>query len=213
MKIAVPTVAGVIKGSGLTERAACRRLSTLAGQVDVRHAIVEMGSYRGRTAGWLALGAAQGNGAHITCIDPWDTIVDTPDEDYVKVEKAYGDGRYASAYAEFSAHATRAGLWGRITPLEAQAGDVAAVWKQPVGLLYHDALHTLEAVEADLRAWAPFVVSGGWVACHDLGNVHFGVEEGASRVLDNDDWDWAGRERLLWKKAPHRRGLLVVRRR
>lgn len=204
----------VAKGRGLTERSACVHLSELARRVDVRHAIVELGSYRGRTAGWLAYGAQRGYGAHVTAVDPWDSItLDDVNDDYVAIEPQYADGRYQSAYDEFAEHATTAKLWGRITPLQATALEAAAVWRQPIGLLFHDAVHTADSIEADLRAWAPFVVSGGWVAAHDIGQVKYGVEEGAARVLDNDEWDWDRRERLLWAKAPTRRGLMAVRRR
>jgi hypothetical protein len=213
MRLGNAQIAFVQKGSGLVELEACQRLAAIAGQVDVRHAIVEVGSYRGRSAGWLALGAQEGCGAHVTAIDPWDKVtLDGLDDDYQNVEPAYVDGRYKNAYTEFENHCTHARLWGRVTPLQATALEAVKVWKQPIGLFFHDAVHTADGIEADLREWAPFVVPGGWIAAHDIGQPAYGVEEGAARVLDNDDWDWAGRERLLYRKDPNRRGLMVVER-
>jgi hypothetical protein len=199
---------------GVTEKAACRRLHDLAMTVPADHAIVELGAFQGRTTGWLTLGAWKGNGAHVTAVDPWDALDhDAVTDEYATVEPHYATGVYTASRSAWFAHARHARLHPGVTPLRATARQAAAMWVQPVGLLFHDAVHTADDVEADLRAWAPHVAAGGAVALHDIGQVAFGVDEGAGRVLDTDEWDWAGRERLLWKRHPDRRGLMVVHRR
>lgn len=199
---------------GVTERSACRRLAELARNVLPHQAIVELGAFQGRTTGWLVHGAQTGRGAHVTAVDPWDALPDDAvSEEYSRVEPHYATGVYAEAFGPWWSHARSARVLPNATPLRASALEAAAVWVQPVGLLFHDAVHTADAVEADLRAWAPFVAKGGAIACHDIGQAAYGVEEGAARVLDTDGWDWAGRERILWKRDPSRRGLMVVHRR
>src|SRR5690606_15270126 len=57
---------------GLVENPCCFRLREYAAKVPADQAIVELGAFKGRTTGWLALGASEGNGAVVHSVDPWD---------------------------------------------------------------------------------------------------------------------------------------------
>jgi hypothetical protein len=57
--------------------------------------------------------------------------------------------------------------------------DAAKWWAEdregaPIGLLFIDACHDFQFVEADFNAWSPFVPVGGVVAFHDYLNARFG---------------------------------------
>lgn len=52
-------------------------------------------------------------------------------------------------------------------------------------LIFHDGLHTAEAVAQDLRLALPLLRWGGWVACHDYGN--YGVRAGSFPSLGEPD--------------------------
>ncbi|MDZ7732204.1 MAG: class I SAM-dependent methyltransferase [Acidimicrobiia bacterium] len=204
--------AAVLAGAGNTERSACRILRRLAAAVPANELIVELGAYKGRTTAWLALGAQEGHGAAVLAVDPWDSrpASSWPDDyaDHLAFD-TYGRSETREA---FEAHMRRCGAtrWAahRLT-----AVDAARLHQSPmVGLLFHDAEHTEEAVRADLDAWLPHLSATAVVALHDAGNPRFGVERGAAAVLDTPDWDWAGRTLSRWRKRPDRRGLLVVRR-
>lgn len=204
---------------GAVERAVCRRLQQLARLVPAEQAIVELGTHKGRTAGFLALGAEKGRGATVTVVDPWELrAFDSWPEGYFRPSVIEDYGK-ASTYDAFRAHMVRCGIDAKargraqVEIRKGFAANVGARWEKPVGLLWHDAEHTAEAVAEDLAVWAPHVVPGGWIVLHDAGNPGFGVEEGASKVLDAPGWDWAGRELLRWRKRPSERGALFVRRR
>lgn len=203
-------------GRGLTERAACRRLRAYAAVVPASQAIVELGAFQGRTTAWLALGASEGNGAKVTSIDPWDLGAgDLPDW-YAQSEKGYREGGYAepATLSAFRQHLRDCGVGELVTPVRGYSDTIGAGWQgQPVGLLWHDALHTAEAVTADLEAWAPHLAPRAIVALHDAGNPHLGVVAGAAQVLDRPEFDWEGRRVYRWRKHPDKRGMLVVRRR
>lgn len=210
---------------GVTEAAVCARLRELARHVPADQAIVELGAYMGRTTGWLALGASEGKGAQVTAVDPWDLRpAESWPEDYWD-NKARGSVYGApETYEGFKAHMVECGIDARTTNRgnpqvvvrRGYAANVGATWgrghARPIGLIFHDAEHTAEAIEEDLTAWAPHVVPGGWIVLHDAGNPSFGVVEGARRVLDNKAWDWAGRELMRWRKKPQQRGALLVQR-
>lgn len=189
---------------GLTELAACQRLRSLAAAVPADQAIVELGAYAGRTTGWLLLGAQDGYSAPVVSVDPWGERTDGYDR---------YSGRYIEAERLHAEHMTRIGATPeQHTAVRGRAVDVGTGWvSPPVGLLWHDAEHSADAVEADLRAWLPHLSPTAVVVLHDAANPRCGVVEGAGRVLDTPGWDWPG-ELLRWQRKPDKRGALIVRR-
>jgi len=213
----VVNATAVAAGDGLTERAACRRLRRLAAQVPAGQTIVELGAYKGRTTAWLALGASEGDGATVVSVDPWDLRADDDwPAGYAQVEPAYATGVYSQSgtFTAYRDHLRACGALMRVWTVRGFAAEVGHGWQgQPVGLLWHDAEHTADAVADDLTAWLPHLAPGAVVALHDAGNPLMGVMAGAKRVLNNPDFDWRHRKLYRWRKDPTRRGMLVVRKR
>lgn len=60
-------------------------------------------------------------------------------------------------------------LFRKIVPLVGSSGTWASVWPQSArpGMVYIDAGHREDEVEADIRAWWPLVLPGGLLAGHD----------------------------------------------
>jgi len=147
-----------IKGLVAPEEA--RVLGLMASQVRDDHAVVEVGSHRGLSSCWLIAGSRAGNGAHVTCIDPW-MGWEMPD--------AQPDATWADdgAFDRWKRNVASIGGWPWVTPLRSTAVAVAAQWAQPVGLFFHDAGHGYDDVVDDYRAWLPYLVPGAWVAVHD----------------------------------------------
>jgi len=189
---------------GQVELAACQLLRDLAARVPADQAIVELGAFAGRSTGWLLLGAQDGHGAHVTTVDPWERYAG----DY------YDYPEYLAARRRFEAWMARIGATpDRHTVVQDVAHQVAEAWQGPqVGLLWHDAEHSADAVARDLAAWQAHIAPGGVVVLHDAGNPRMGVVEGARRVLDAPGWDWRGRRLIRWQRRPDRRGVLIVRR-
>jgi len=208
--------AAMMAARGLVERKACRRLEQLAATVPKSQAIVELGAYCGRSTGWLVAGS---RGARVWSVDPWEQIApEAVTDDYAANEPNYRNGKYLAARDQWRAHIKACRITDRmVTPLQMTSIEAARQFAvisddDPVGLLFHDAVHSYEAVSADLAAWLPLLAANVSVALHDLGDPAFGVEAAAESILEPAGFDWAGRERLLWQKDPARRGLLVVHR-
>lgn len=198
---------------GLVENECCRLLRQLASTVPADEAVVELGAYRGRTTGWLALGSAEGHGAWVHSVDPWEDGDDLPVE-YLATAKSIARYRAVATRAAYEAHLVATGAAAFVVVHKARAVDAAADWTAGlVGLLWHDALHRREDVRADLTAWLPHLSAACTIVLHDVGEVRFGVEAGARDVLaGRAGWDWSGREIHLWAKQPTKRGFMVVRR-
>jgi len=62
----------------------------------------------------------------------------------------------------------RAGLEGVVTPVVGRSADIALVWRTPLGFLFIDGGHTMEAALGDYRGWTPHLLAGGTLAIHDV---------------------------------------------
>ena len=69
---------------------------------------------------------------------------------------------------EFRRNIARAGLEDVVVPLVGSTKTVGRFWNIPLGLVFIDGGHSLEAALIDYRTWAPHVASGGYLAIHDI---------------------------------------------
>lgn len=127
-----------------------RFLYWLASQVPVDGQVVEVGSFKGKSSGFLAAGLSAG--ARLACVDTWrndampyDEPADSMSEFVVNV----------SPYRE------------SIEVCRGRSVEVAVSWSRQIDLLFIDGDHSYEGCSADLTSWFRYVRSGGWIAFHD----------------------------------------------
>ena len=139
----------------LTE-AQARRLFAAAGRVGPDGLVVEIGSFRGRSAIVLA-----GAGAEVVCIDPH------AGSDRGPQEIAADAGRGDADHEAFHANIARAGAADRVRHVRAFSG--AALDRVPgaVDVLFVDGAHRFGPARADLVRWGDRVVPGGRMLVHD----------------------------------------------
>jgi predicted O-methyltransferase YrrM len=125
-----------------------QRLAYLASQVPKDHAIVEIGSYAGRSTSFLASGSEYGQQAHVFAVDVW----------------KHGGG---CPLEIFEQHLDSLGLRRRVQPLPGRSSDVSRWWQRPIGLLFIDGAHDWENVKLDYESWVPHLAPGAWIAVHD----------------------------------------------
>lgn len=196
---------------GLVENPCCWTLRERAAKVPSDQAIVELGAFKGRSTGWLALGASEGNGARVHSVDPWDDgSIPAGYRDHAPSVAEYTLSETRKAY---EAHLDETGIRPLVEVHQTTAVEAAAAWDGPkVGLLWHDALHRAQDVRDDVRAWLPHMADTAVIVLHDVGDPRLGVEAGAKTALARrKSWDWEGREIHLWAKQPTRRGFMIVR--
>lgn len=148
-------------------------LADLASRVEPGHAIVEVGSYQGKSTCYLAAGAVAGHGAHVYAFDPWGLAGNPPGR------HGYND----AARAAFDAHVDACGLSGQITATQAFSAAAADDWDGPIGLLFIDGDHSYDAVINDFWSWWPHLVRGAVVAFDDYRTPRNpGVEAAVGRL-------------------------------
>lgn len=122
-------------------------------------AIVEVGSFKGKSTAYLAQGGKDGFGARVFAVDPWDLP-----------GTVYGKHGYNTPIVResFERQLKSVRLWSRVTPVQAFSVDAAREWDgPPIGLLFIDGDHTESGVRADLAAWMPHLVEGAVLAFDD----------------------------------------------
>ncbi len=108
-------------------------------------AIVEIGSYEGKSTLRLAAGSREGNGARVYAIDP------------------HLEGSWEALLRNLRVH----GVDDFVTPLRMTSEEAARDWDRPIGLLFVDGDHSRAAVALDWKLYSPHLIEGAVVAFHD----------------------------------------------
>lgn len=160
--------------------------------------IVEIGSFRGRSAIVLALAA--GPGARIVCIDPHAGSDRGPQEYAADADLGRADTE------AFHANLERAGVADRVRHVRAfsDAPEAQAAVDGDVALLFVDGAHRYGPARGDLRDWGARVAPGGRMLVHDAFSS-IGVTLAILRTLAAaPGWRYLGRDGSLaeWERLP-----------
>lgn len=151
-------------------------LADFAAQVPVDQEIVELGVFQGRTALQLAWGAGQGQGAHVTAIDPWDLPGNVYDPPFTDAESRGWAHHWVSSL----------GYADKIRLVQGFSQDVVTTWTDEprIGLLYVDGDHTKEGARRDIELWATYLAPGARIAVDDYGHPDWpGVGEAVDELV------------------------------
>lgn len=135
-------------------------LASLAADVPDGQAVVELGSYKGKSTAYLAAGA--GN-VHVYAVDPWDQQPPpgTNGQDFYR----FAD---PATRARFDEQLESVGLRSAVQAIQGYSADVAATYDgPPVGLLYVDGDHTEAGVAGDVAAWWPHLANPAVIVFDD----------------------------------------------
>lgn len=136
-------------------------------------AIVEIGSWKGRSTVWLAAGARMA-GQRVVAVDPHEGSREDP---------------AARTLAEFRDNLRRAGVDDVVDVLVMSSAEAAGTVPGPVELLFIDGDHSYDAVRRDAHLWLPRLVDGGTVMFHDVAATGY---TGPRRVF-RETVCWSGR--------------------
>jgi predicted O-methyltransferase YrrM len=166
----------------LTEREA-KFLMLAAVASPARGAVLEIGSFKGRSTVGLGLIVQHYGGGPIVAVDPFTAPSSTDPE---------LEGQ-SSTYEDFQASLRRAGVTDMVESHRMFSRQLAPQWSRPLRLLWIDGDHTYEGALEDVRLFKPFLAEGGILAMHDVlsrfpGSTRVFLDE----VLRHDDFGPAG---------------------
>lgn len=116
-------------------------------------AIVEIGSYKGRSTCCLAFGCLRSH-KRVYAVDTFDgNSRDFFERDF---------------FPEFQCNLERCGVSEYVVPLKGTSRDVGRAWSRPINLLFIDGSHVYEDVVEDFTLFFSHLVPGGVLAVHDV---------------------------------------------
>ena len=121
--------------------------------------IVEIGSFKGKSAVMLGKLAEHYGFGPIVAIDP---------HNFNNAELAeHRAAPGATSFDEFLRNVEAAGVGRYVEVHRAFSTDVANSWNRPIRMLWIDGDHSYSGAKADFDGFMPHVVPGGFVALHD----------------------------------------------
>jgi MMP 1-O-methyltransferase len=171
------------KVAGHLEENEARFLGLLAACVPANGAILEIGSFRGRSTVMLAKVASHYGLGPVVAIDPHNSPI-------LLDRQANPE---ASSYQDFLKSIRTAGVSNHVESHLAYSTDVASSWNRPIRLLWIDGDHSYEGAKKDLDGFLPRLVPDGVVAFHDALNVFPGpIRVFVEDILGSDRFGPAG---------------------
>ena len=143
-----------------------------------RGAIVEIGSWKGRSTVWLGHGARLA-GRRVYAVDPHEHSKEDPS---------------ARTYDTFMRNLTEAGVADVVDPMVMTSADAAAAIPGGVEVLFIDGDHSDAAARSDADIWFPRLIDGATVLMHDVATASY---TGPRRVF---------RELICWNSGFDRIG-------
>jgi predicted O-methyltransferase YrrM len=160
-----------------------RFLGLLAACIPAKGAIVEIGSFKGRSTVMLAKVASHYGLGPAIAIDPHNSPILFDRQSNPE----------ASSYQDFLGSIRAAGVSDHVEFHRAHSADVANFWNRPIRLLWIDGDHTYEGAKKDLDGFLPHLVPGAAVAFHDALNSFPGpIRVFVEDILRSDRFGPAG---------------------
>jgi predicted O-methyltransferase YrrM len=182
----------------LTEEQA-RRLWETARQVPPGGLLVEIGSFRGRSA--VVLASALPDGARMIAIDPHAGGDRGPQEIAPEAERGEADQR------AFAANLTAAGVGSRVTHVRKMSAVAHGEVDGEIDVLYIDGAHRFGPARDDIVRWGARVRDGGTMLVHDSFSSIGVTLATLSAITFGSHWRYAGRSGSLAAYRRTRPGL------
>ncbi|MFN8190622.1 MAG: class I SAM-dependent methyltransferase [Nocardioidaceae bacterium] len=154
--------------------------------------VLEMGTYCGKSALYLAAAAREVGGTVFTVDHHRGSEEIQPGWEHHDPEVVDPELGVMDTLPFFRRTMARAGLEDNVVAVVGRSTTVSAWWRTPLALLFIDGGHSEEHAQADYTGWARWVMADGLLVIHDVfpdpadgGRPPYDVYR---RALDSDDW-------------------------
>ena len=142
-------------GGWLTEAEGLSLYNT-AKKIKTGNIIIEVGSWKGKSAICLGNGSRDGNKVKFFAIDPH---IGSSEH-----QKMFGK---VDTFEEFKQNMDRAGIAEFVEPIRDTSENAAKNFNQRIEFAFIDGAHEYKFVKLDFKLWFPKVINGGILAFHD----------------------------------------------
>lgn len=130
--------------------------------------VLEIGSYCGKSTIYLGLAACEQGGTVYALDHHQGSEEHQPGEMFHDPDLYDAGNDGIDSFTEFRRNLRTAGVEDRVVPLVAASSVAARDWRTPLGMVFIDGGHSLDAALEDYRCWATHVLRGGILAIHDV---------------------------------------------
>ncbi|MEP4486175.1 MAG: class I SAM-dependent methyltransferase [Halioglobus sp.] len=130
--------------------------------------VLEIGSYCGKSTIFLGLACQQTQSTVFALDHHAGSEEHQPGEMFHDAELFNDQYERFDTFGEFRRNIQRAGLTDYVVPVVTGSEQAARHWQTPLGMVFIDGGHSLDAALTDYRCWAGKIVSGGILAIHDI---------------------------------------------
>src|SRR5262245_23879896 len=130
-------------------------------------AIVEIGSFMGRSTSFLAAGSKMAGREKVIAVDHFRGSTEHQAGQHFANPTLIQIG---TTFPRFQENLRRVNLDDYVMPIRASSSEAVREWQAPIRLLFIDGDHEYESVRYDFEAWSRFVVPHGLVCLHDVSN-------------------------------------------
>ena len=147
-------------------------------------AVVEIGSYRGRSTCFLAYGVKMSNRGVVYAVDHFkgspEHKVGALNEDEILLKEK-------SLLPQFEKNIRKYNLHDHVSVIVSESKVASTLWDgRPIRLLFIDGDHSYDSTKSDFDAWSKYIETGGVVAFHDVGESWPGVTRFTEELMNND---------------------------
>jgi predicted O-methyltransferase YrrM len=145
-----------------------RRLYEIAREASVNGPCLEIGSYCGKSALYIAK-ACKERGTVLFSIDHHrGSEEQQPGEAYFDPELFDARSYTIDTLAHFRRTLRLADLEDTVVPMVCRSEVAARAWATPLSMVFIDGGHCYETVETDFHCWAHHILPGGFLLIHDI---------------------------------------------
>ena len=130
--------------------------------------VLEIGSYCGKSTIYLGLACSQG-GNTVFALDHHRGSEEHQQGEFFHDPELFDEKAGAlDTFREFRRNIEQAGLTDSVVPVVSDSSTASRHWRTPLGMLFIDGGHSLDAALNDYRCWVSFLARGGVLAIHDV---------------------------------------------
>lgn len=129
---------------------------------------LEVGSYCGKSTVYLGEACKKANAILFAVDHHRGSEEHQLGEEYHDPELYDAEFSKMDSFREFRRTLARAQLEETVVPIVAPSILASRAWTTPLGMVFIDGGHSMEAALNDYRSWVGHIVRGGWLAIHDV---------------------------------------------
>jgi MMP 1-O-methyltransferase len=153
---------------GFMDDAEAGRLFELAGQAAGLGAVLEIGSYCGRSAAIMGPACQQNNTILYSIDHHTGSEEQQPGEEYFDPELFDERTGGINTLPFLRETLQKTGLEDTVVPIVSTSIVAGKMWQTPLAMVFIDGGHSFDAALADFLTWSPHILPGGFLVIHDI---------------------------------------------